>query len=123
MELEGMSLETFAQQFCVSKRSKLCKFSKQGLLVVIFYPHRSPDPDAPNYHEYCMYSLIKWKPWVGDRSDAWCGMANPTAEHLIQQWNEYARGLIESGDELPDSFQRDMRLAAREVARLAQIED
>ena len=64
-----------------------------------------------------------WKPWVGNRSNAWGGMEDPPADHLIQQWNEYARALMESGDELPDSFHRDMRLAAREVARPAQIEE
>ena len=106
----------------MSSRSKICLHSNNNRRVVIFYPARSPDPDSPAYHEYCMYALIKWKPWVGNRINAWGGIQRPSQAHLCAEWAAHARTLLASGVDLPDSFHRDVRFAAREIARLAREE-
>ena len=86
--------------------------------MVVFYPDRAPDPDGPLYHEYCMYALIKWKPWEGDRFNACGDVENPSDDYLKREWEAFAIVLLSSGQDLPDSFHRGVRFAAREVARL-----
>ena len=69
-----------------------------------------------------MYALIKWKPWTGDRSNAWGNILEPSDDHhLTNTWSEHCRILLESGSNLPDSFHRDVRFAAQEAARLARL--
>jgi len=67
--LESMNLRDFCHLFRISQRgtlrNKICNHRKENF-ITIFYPSRGCLlPDSKSYHEYCKYSLLKFKPWTG----------------------------------------------------------
>ena len=39
--------------------------------IVRTFPKISANPSGPDFGKYCKYQLIKFKPWVGEPSNAW----------------------------------------------------
>ena len=57
--------------------------------IVTFYPTPSGNVNGKNYAEYCRFSLIKYKPWVGkDVATVWGG-TEQAQEDIIQAWETF----------------------------------
>ena len=64
-----------------------------------FTPYRSNNPNSKLYHEWCMYALMRFKPWVRDEMTLWHDNAgecttrqqllDTNPEVFIQCWEEF----------------------------------
>ena len=70
----------FAQKYSIVN-GELRKRSTK--VIVRIFPSFSPNPQSPNYGQYCKYQLIKFKPWSNFPANAWNGEQN------TEQTNEY----------------------------------
>ncbi len=52
------------------------------------FPTYSPNPKGPNFGLYCMYQLLRYKPWQTIQDNAWGGQ-EATDVILINSWQDF----------------------------------
>jgi len=86
-DLEGMNLRDFCSNFKVGVQrpycNKICHHSRNKRRVGIFYLKRSSDPNNVLYYEYCKFSLIKYKLWIGCKENSYGGAEN-SEENIVK---------------------------------------
>ena len=60
-QLNSITLLEFAQQYTMPKELNAEPAKRSKKVVVIARPHCSPDPNGPNYEQYCRQSLMQHK--------------------------------------------------------------
>ena len=66
--LSQISLMQYVSQY-TKVRGELTK--RRNPHIVRTFPKISANPGGPDFGKYCKYQLIKFKPWVGEPSNAW----------------------------------------------------
>ena len=66
--LSQLSLMQYVSQY-TKVRGELTK--RRNPHIVRTFPKISANPGGPDFGKYCKYQLIKFKPWVGEPSNAW----------------------------------------------------
>ena len=63
-----------------------------------------------------MYSLIKYKPWLGCRESLWDGEVGsvPDTNGIAELWQAFETALIRSEAAIPDELERALELAAED---------
>ena len=74
--------------------------------VPLYYPSISYDPLSPNFHEYCKYFLVKYKPWKDEVSDAWNNLTD--SEEIIKYWESHIAYLRDNNIPVADHVRRQM---------------
>ena len=81
--LSQLSLMQYVSQY-TEVRGELTK--RRNPHIVRTFPKISPNPGGPDFGKYCKYQLIKFKPWVGEPSNAW-NNEKETDEMFINTYN------------------------------------
>ena len=78
----------FAQKYSIVN-GELRKRSTK--VIIRTFPSFSPNPQSPNYGQYCKYQLIKFKPWNSFPANAWNGEQNTeqTNDHYISAYQRF----------------------------------
>ena len=77
--LDTMNLRDFCAKFRISQRGNLKNkivYDEKLNFVAIFYLSKNSYPDSDDYYKYCMYNLVKFKPWIGEKESVYRGINN-----------------------------------------------
>ena len=77
--LDTINLRDFCAKFWISQRGNLKNkiiHDKKSNFVAIFYLSKNSYLDSDNYYEYCIYNLVKFKPWIGEKESVYGGINN-----------------------------------------------
>ena len=105
--LDAMNLRDFCSKFRIGQRGNLKNkivVDKKPNFVAIFYPSKNSYPNSDDYHEYCMYNLIKFKPWIGEKESVYGGSEN-SKENIISLWHEHMESVTSNGHRMPNYLQ------------------
>ena len=101
--LNTMNLRDFYAKFWIGQRGNVKNktiYNEKSNFVAIFYPSKNSYPDSDNYYKYCMYNLVKFKPWIGEKESVY-GSINNSNKNIINLWYEYVEGLVLNGERMP----------------------
>ena len=78
-------------QFATKFKVVSCKVTKlpENVIPKVF-PTYSSNPRGANLALYCKYQLLRYKPWLRAKSNAWAD-AEATSEVLISCWQEFLK--------------------------------
>ena len=84
-DVVNMNFVQFATKFKVVN-GKLTKLPDN--VVPRIFPTYSCNPKGPNFPLYCIYQLLRYKPWKITPDNAW-GVQEPSEEVFITCWHEF----------------------------------
>ena len=83
-----------------NQKNKLYSNQKSNY-VAIFYPKVVSIRGGEDYATYYKYALIKFKPWLGDKINAYGGVES-TDSSIIKLWEDFVENIVASGERSPD---------------------
>eukprot|EP00794_Sanderia_malayensis_P004346 gene4346-4925_t len=98
--MENMNLFQFSNQYTIY-RNRLTKISAN--VVPRFFPVYSANPQGKNYHLYCKFQLILYKPWQNCTTEII--NSEESVENYIHAWNEFLRTPFAESN-VPDWYNR-----------------
>ena len=76
-------------QFVTNFKVKSNKIEKQcDNVIPKFFPEYTSNVNGKNFHLYCKYQLIKYKPWTINLASAW-EYSDETEENFVSNWFEF----------------------------------
>ena len=81
-ELLNVNFSQFVSQY-ILREKKIQKRRKPAIPKI--WPNYSASASSPNYHLYCKYALMRYKPWTLSPASLWSS-AEPTAQEYIDTW-------------------------------------
>ena len=82
-----MSYGEFAKKFKINKGSLVAvPDDEQNKTILMFKPSYSSRQQGKNYFMYCLYQLVRYKPWVGDN---WHDVFPQEPEDIISEYKEF----------------------------------
>ena len=87
-DTDKMNLIEFVQHYKI-RNGKLEKRPKQ--VIPRTFPTYSSNQSSSNYHLYCKYALIKYKPWIGNYGDSF---NEEDTSFYVRKWEQFVRSDI-----------------------------
>jgi len=113
LDIDAMTFDAFVRLFYVGKKQSfknlIIPHAKPNY-VPVYFPVFTCDPLSPNFHEYCKYFLVKYKPWKNNVSDAWNDLSDSI--EIIKYWENYTTYLRENNLCIHDHVRRQMDVYA-----------
>ena len=115
-----MNLYEFSLEYYVGFRKKseeYYKIQKQSRknIVISFSPFISCDPKGANFHEYCRYNLIKYRPFVDKIEHAYGYLTEKNG--LIQKWISVSEELKTLNKKIPESLRNEFEIISRSLEK------
>ena len=123
-KFDKMNLYEFSLEYYVGYRNKgeeFYKIQKQSRknIVISFSPYISGDPKGQNFHEYCRYSLIKYRPFVDKIENAYDDLTEKN--DLIQKWISVSGELKRLNKKFQKVYERSLKLLVVVLQKIIHV--
>jgi hypothetical protein len=88
-EIMGLNFMEFSRRFIIDRSSKIKLRPNPDTHVIRIIQKYSSAPANPNYHEYCKFELLRFKPWADDILNALAEGQEENDEGWIESWEQF----------------------------------